>query len=251
MKITFDWKKVMLVTANVLMAAYLLFAITAFNAPHDERTGQICSQVVIDIKEDSLEGFLTPDEITNILKQNNLYPLAKKMSDVNARHIEEALQKNPFVKTAQCHKAQQGRLCIRLEQRLPLFRVKAQSGEDYFVDSEGQVMPKTNYMRDLVLVTGDLTQNFAINTISHVAEVISGDPFWDSQIVQLNVLEDGSLEMVPRVGDNIIYLGQPTDIEKKLERLKLFYKHGLNMVGWNKYSRISVEYGNQIICKKR
>ena len=57
--------------------------------------------------------------------------------------------------------------------------------------------------------------------------------------------------MVPRVGKHIVYLGQPQNVKNKLERLRKFYRHGLNKVGWNKYSRINVEYGNQIICKRK
>jgi cell division protein FtsQ len=57
--------------------------------------------------------------------------------------------------------------------------------------------------------------------------------------------------MVPRVGDHIVYLGAPTDISQKLDRLRKFYKYGLSQAGWNRYERISVEFGNQIICKKR
>ena len=35
-----------------------------------------------------------------------------------------------------------------------------------------------------------------------------------------------------------------------LDRLRKFYIYGLNQVGWNKYNYISVEFNNQIICKK-
>ena len=41
------------------------------------------------------------------------------------------------------------------------------------------------------------------------------------------------------------------NFENKLARLKEFYQKGLNQVGWNKYSRISLEFSNQIICTKR
>ena len=39
--------------------------------------------------------------------------------------------------------------------------------------------------------------------------------------------------------------------EEKFEKLKTFYEKGLNQVGWNKYSRISLEFNNQIICTKK
>ena len=56
---------------------------------------------------------------------------------------------------------------------------------------------------------------------------------------------------VPRVGDNIVYLGRPDGLRRKLDRLRKFYKYGLSRVGWDRYSYISVEFDNQIICKKR
>ena len=66
----------------------------------------------------------------------------------------------------------------------------------------------------------------------------------------INVLDNGTMEFVPRVGDHIIYIGTPNSIDKKLERLRKFYLYGLNKAGWNKYNYISLEFDNQIICKK-
>ena len=63
-------------------------------------------------------------------------------------------------------------------------------------------------------------------------------------------LADGSIEIVPRVGEHIIYLGRPINMENKLTRLEKFYRYGLSKAGWNKYSYISIEFDNQIICKK-
>ena len=83
-----------------------------------------------------------------------------------------------------------------------------------------------------------------------IGENLLHDRFWNNQIEQLNVLHDGTIEMVPRVGNHIVYLGPPTDIPQKLTRLEKFYRYGLNVAGWNKYSYINLEFNNQIICKK-
>lgn len=77
------------------------------------------------------------------------------------------------------------------------------------------------------------------------------NPFWDAQIEQIYVLSDQNVELVPRVGDHLIYLGRLKDYDQKLARLKEFYQKALNKVGWNKYSRINVEFDNQIICTRR
>lgn len=86
---------------------------------------------------------------------------------------------------------------------------------------------------------------------------------WRNQIEQINVLPNRGIELVPRVGDHIIYLGNLPEtsavekrelkiqefVNKKMTRLENFYKYGLSQAGWNKYSYINLEFDNQIICK--
>ena len=112
-------------------------------------------------------------------------------------------------------------------------------------------MKNADYVCNLAIATGDIDHKYAKRVLAPVGKLIMQDPFWRNEIVQLNVLHDGTLEMVPRVGDHIVYLGKPVGIKRKLERLRKFYKYGLNQAGWNMYSRISVELDNQVICKRR
>lgn len=88
---------------------------------------------------------------------------------------------------------------------------------------------------------------------------------WKNQIVQINVLPDLGIELVPRVGEHVVFIGylpqhgnkskreqEITDfVNKKMLRLEKFYKYGLSQAGWNKYPYINIEFDNQIICKKR
>ncbi len=53
---------------------------------------------------------------------------------------------------------------------------------------------------------------------------LQNNSFWDAQIEQINVLPGKNIELVPRVGDHLIYLGKLTDFEKKLKRVKAFYE---------------------------
>ncbi|MBP5800165.1 MAG: cell division protein FtsQ [Prevotella sp.] len=246
---SFNWKKSLVIVFDIAIAAYLILAVTAFNKPAEKAS--VCSEVKIDIDDEMPDGFLNANEIKKILEQQHLYPLAKPMTVINARDIEETLQKNPFVEQAECYKAQDGHVCISLKQRMPIMHVMAANGDNYYVDTQGSILPETRFASDLVVVTGQVNKKYAQKSLTRVANEIIRDKFWQSQIVQINVLNDGSVEIVPRVGDHVLYLGAPTDIAKKLERLRKFYLYGLNQAGWNKYSYISVEFDNQIICKKR
>jgi cell division protein FtsQ len=220
-----------------------------FNRPDNRAT--TCTEVKIDISRGTTDGFFHPAEVKRLLEQHHLYPLAQPMQFVNTRQIEETLNESPFVDKAECYKTQGGHVCIRLVQRLPVMHVMADNGEDYYLDDHGEILPHTRLTSNLIVATGNISHNYAQKVLAPIANYVIGNEFWQNQIVQFNVLADGTLELVPRVGDHVAYLGRPTGISEKLERLRKFYKYGLCHAGWNRYRRISVEFGNQIICKKR
>jgi len=247
--VTINWKKITIVLVDMVLAVYLVLAITAFNCP--DESSNVCREVNIHIEDGSVKGFLDQEEIKTLLQRARCYPVGDQMSNVDVRVIEEQLQKNPFVKNAQCYKTQTGHVNITVDQRLPVIRVKADNGDDYYVDAHGNIMPNTHFASNLVVATGAIHQKYAQKVLKDIGCYLLNTPLWCNQVEQLNVLADGSIEMVPRVGDHIVYLGSPSNLERKLTRLEKFYKYGLSKVGWNKYSYIDVEFDNQIICKKR
>ena len=245
---TVNWKTSIIIVCDIIIAAYLLLAITAFNKPDVKATH--CTEVKINVSKNAVDGFLNAGGIRTLLSKNHLYPLSQPMESINPRAIEEALEKSPFIEKAECYKTINGQVCMDIQQRIPVIRVMSDNGENYYVDTHGNIMPENRFVSDLIIATGSMTKKYAQTTLTRVANYVMQDSFWKNQIVQFNILHDGSMELVPRVGDHIIYVGIPNHIDKKLERLRKFYLYGLNKAGWNKYSYISVEFDNQIICKK-
>lgn len=263
MKININWKKTFLILADLLIAVYLVFAFTSWNKSMESSV--ICTKVDINIEDENENGFLKTAEVKSLLEKHHLYPLSKRVDEINIREIENELTRTAFVKTAQCYLTREGHVCISLTQRTPIIRVKADNGDDYYIDDNGGVMPNSQYTSDMIIVTGHLTRKYACSYISIMARCILDDELWHNQIEQLNILPDNTVEIVPRVGDHIINIGVlPThkDVEKRKElvsefvkkqfhRLELFYKYGLFQAGWNRYSYISLEYANQVICTKK
>lgn len=245
---TINWDKTAVVLIDIALVVYLVLSITVLNHPDEQYS--VCNEVKIDIKEGEVQGFLNPDEIKAQLQHAKLYPLGNPMDQINSRLIEEALLQNPFVEKAQCYKTQSGSIHITLTQRLPVIHVKADNGDDYYVDTHGNVMPNTLLASNLVVVTGQVTKPYAKKVLTKVGNFLIRNKLWFHQVEQLNVLSDGSVEMVPRVGNHVIYLGKPVNLSQKLDRLEKFYRYGLSKAGWNKYSYINLEFDNQIICKK-
>lgn len=247
--VAIKWKKTLIFVTDCLLAVYIIFAMTAFNRP--DQVNNTCNEVNIHIEESLVKGFLNADDVKTYLQRAHLYPLGTPMDQVDCRQIEESLIQNPFVKSIQCYKTQTGHINITLSQRQPVIRVKADNGEDYYVDEHGFTMPNTRFTSDLVIATGNIHQKYAKKKLRDIGTFLVRHPLWRSQVEQIHVLRDESVEIIPRVGDHIVYLGKPDNLERKFNRLEKFYKYGLSKAGWNKYSYIDIEFDNQIICKKR
>ena len=243
------WKKGIVIVLDVIIGIYLVLAVTAFNKP--DEVASVCNDVRISIEKSDMEGFLTENDVRQMLMQHGIFPIGQDMSKVSARQIEEKLQASSLIEQAECYKTQAGHVCISIKQRIPVVRVMPNSGEDYYVDTHGEAMASPNYTCNVIIATGCVNKAYAQKRLAPLANTIMNDPFWKNQVLQLNVLNDGSVEMIPRVGEHVVYLGQPRGVDRKLERLRKFYRYGLSQAGWNKYSRISVEFDNQIICKRK
>ncbi len=256
-------KRTLAVLLVLMLSTYLVLAVTSFN--HPKETHPVCVKVAINIEDESVNGFLSAGEIKQILEKNRLYPFKKRMDSINPRDIEDLLKISPFVNTAQCYKTTDGCVYISITQRVPIIRIKNDRGGDYYLDDQGGIMPNSKYTSDLIIATGHISDWYARNYLSHLAIEVMSDDFWKNQIVQINVLPDLGVELVPRVGEHVVYLGALPQtkykskrkalvsdfMRKKLDRLWKFYKYGLSQAGWNKYSYIDIEFDNQIICKKR
>lgn len=241
-------KKILLTIVLLLITAYLLVAITAFNR---KPAGATCTDIELVIKDTAYVGFVTTKEIAAILTKKKLNPVGKNMDEIRTAELEEALATQPLIDRVECYKTPSHKICVEVTQRIPILHVINSRGENYYLDNKGTVMPSDAKCTALVpLATGFIDKTFAVSGLYPFGMYLQNDPFWEAQIEQIHVLPDRSIELVPRVGDHIIYLGKAEDYERKLSRVKKFYRKALNKVGWNKYGRINVEFSNQIICTR-
>ncbi len=242
-------KRIILTIVLLLVIAYLIVAVTAFN----QKSGsQACTDVELVIKDTVYADFITKKEIVSLLEKKSLNPIGKELDKVRTKVLEHELSKHPLIDQVECYKTPSGKVCIEVSQRIPLLRVISDNGEDYYIDNKGTVMPPdAKCIARLIIVTGHVEKSFAMRKLFKFGVYLQKNSFWNAQIEQIHVLPGKNIELVPRVGDHIIYLGKLNGFEKKLQRVKEFYEKGLNQIGWKKYSRINVEFGNQVICTKK
>lgn len=242
-------RKILLYTVVLLISAYLAIALTAFNKKPE---GQVCHDLELLIQDSVYAGFITKKEVTAMLQKQKLSPIGQELDQVCTENLEEVLRKHSLIDEVECYKTPSGKVCIEVSQRIPILRIMNNKGENYYIDNKGIAMPSdSKCVVHLAVVTGDVEKSFATRDLYKFALFLQQNSFWNAQIEQIHVLKNKTIELVPRVGDHIIYMGKLNNYEQKLARVKTFYEKGLNQVGWNKYSRINVEFSNQVICTKK
>lgn len=247
------YMKISLVTVIFLaVAAYIVYAVLVMSAPDPD---EHCSAVELVIDRHSGPVFITDKDVADILQSRHIYPKGRPMMDVETAVIEEAIAENSFVESVECYKTAAGRLCIKVVQRQPVVFIMPEGADGYYVDAHGKVIPNSLYLSNIITATGKISKKYATSELAGFGEYLRSNKFWDDLIAQIHVTKNRKgqevVELVPRVGDNIVYLGSLDGYHKKLRRLKVFYDKAIGTVGWNKYRTISLEYDNQIICTKR
>ena len=193
----------------------------------------------------------TPAEVKALLKAKKLSPEGKPLNSINVRRLEETLDKHPFISDAECYLTSGGKVGIEIYQRIPLMRIMSDNGDNYYIDQEGNIMSAPGKPVHVAVATGYIDRKFAQEELHKLGNYLQADPFWSAQIEQIHVTPKLELELVPRVGDHILFLGKAGNYDEKFRKLRTFYEEALSHVGWNKYKRISIEFNNQIICTKK
>lgn len=216
--------------------------------------------------------FVDEKDILNIVQAGSDTFKSTPSVKISIMQLEKKLNNIPAIKNAEVHKTINGELHISVEQRTPIVRIFNLSGESYYIDEEGALMPLSHkYTSHVLVVSGNINDKYAnryrlsisnimandtlknislLDDIFMLTQYINSNPFWKAQIEHLYVNKDFEFELIPRVGNHRIVFGDATQLDEKFNKLNVFYKKALNKIGWNEYKIINVKYKNQIVCSK-
>jgi cell division protein FtsQ len=242
-------KKILSILCVLLLAGYLVFSAMAMTDRHEDV--RMCKGVDLHITDSLDIELIDENMILSLLQEQSVDPVGLPLDGIDLERIEQTLRLHPLVGNVECYKTGGDMLRINISSKVPLVRVMNNRGQDFYVDSKGEILSQHSLAVQLPLATGYIDRKFASDQLLKVVAAIDRSEFWKAQVEQINVTREGQIELVPRVGDHLLILGTPDNIEGKLDRLMNFYENGLDNVGWNKYRSISVAYDNQVVCKKR
>lgn len=216
----------------------------------------VCRDVKIYIPGN--QYFIDRDEVDNILQIHMHALIGRRMENINLHDLESKLKGNAFIAYAKVYADMDGVINVEISQRQPILRIINRFDQDFYVDQHGLKIPlSTNFTARVLVANGYIDELFAnqIDTLHtaiatelfKTADYIRKDSLWDVQIAQIYINKDHEIELIPRVGNNRILLGNADSLDAKFHNLQVFYKKALPMVGWDTYKMISVKYANQVV----
>ncbi|MDR1331558.1 MAG: cell division protein FtsQ [Tannerella sp.] len=241
-------KRLFFILVTALLSGYLVFAIFVAD---DKRDDVICRELIVVVKDSLDRHFVNENGIVASLKNVGLYPLDRFLSQINTDEIERHIIKNKLIATASVYKTLSGRIKIEITQKTPVLRVFSSDGS-YYVDELGHIMPSDfQYATYLPVASGSIEKSLAMSDLHKFALFLQKHEFWNNQIEQIYVYPNKEVELIPRVGNHRIILGDFDDFEVKMDNLQLFYEQAIPKMGWGKYTIVNLKYKNQIVCTKK
>ncbi len=192
--------------------------------------------------------FVTNETVSKLLiqKYGGVKNVPKETLDLN--ELENALKSNPMIKTAEVYVAVNGTLNAEIEQKIPIARVSTNAS--YYIDDEGFYMPlSTNYSARVPLVTGYVEKN-NLRNLYKIANKITDDEFLKKNVIEIHQSIDKVVYLKLRQCNFIVQLGDVNFLDKKINNLKAFYQKNLKEKTLNNYSKVNLQFDNQVVCTK-
>jgi len=244
--------------ASIVGIVLVVFGLIAFT---ERMKGDVAVRDIhVRIENVHENHYVDEDDVMRLMAINKDNLRGTSMSKLNFRNIERKIMNDPFIKDAELYSDLKGDILVSVELRRPVARIVRNDGPDAYIAEDGTIMPVSEkftsrvilisgaYVRTLLQMENILQTEEGVQLMNMIT-TIRDDEFWRAQIAQLDIDSKGRITVMPQIGDENIEFGKPENLEVKFSKLMIFYKEILPRVGWNKYSRVNLEYEGQIVAE--
>jgi cell division protein FtsQ len=218
-----------------------------------------CSDIKIDIDATGENVFVDTSEVAAVLRKNNA-AIGVAVENIPLALVEKELEKSAWIKDAQLFFDNNQLLTVKITERMPVARVFMQNGKSFYIDSSAKMLPLSDRHTARIPVftsfpvikdTMKSTDSAVLQDVKSIAQYVQQDTFWAAQVAQVDITPQHTYEVIPVLGDQVINLGNATDLDTKFRKLYAFYKQVWSKTGFEKYSRVDVQYDGQVVAVKR
>ncbi|SMC32743.1 cell division protein FtsQ/DivIB [Cellulophaga tyrosinoxydans] len=233
---------------NIVKLLVLLIAVVGLYAFSNKRNNHK-TIAELDIKfADGENLYVTTGMVNKLLIQKfNGFEIVPKENLV-LNTMEKALEANEMVKNAQVYLTVNGKLTTKIVQRNPIGRVEGST--IFYLDDEGKRMPLSpNHSARVPVITGNITGK-SLEDVHIILNHINGDDFLRKNVIGIQVLNNNKYQLKFRTENFAVNIGKAEALEQKFNKFKAFYVKGTKDKSLDKFSLVSLEYNNQVVCTK-
>ncbi|RQO30456.1 hypothetical protein DBR32_12895 [Taibaiella sp. KBW10] len=241
------------IAATLLLGA---FSFILFAATKKQSEGKILGVKVTLKNQGEEENFLLAKDVEQLFVTNNhIDILNKSIATLDLNNIEKLAETNPWVKKAEVYVDNNNKLNIEVTQRLPVARVFTAQGQSFYMDTAGFEMPLSEryaypvaVFTNVIKPVNDSLYNDLKRKMVYLSYILKADTFWNDQVTQVEVSNDGRFNFYTTIGKQKILFGDTTNAHSKLNNLYSFYREVSNKIGWNKYQTLDVRFKDQVVA---
>jgi cell division protein FtsQ len=223
-----------------------------------KKDNSVCKGFEIEIIGINNNFFIGKTEIIEMLEKVAGKEIkGKEINKMNLLEMENQIKKDVWISKATLYFDKNDILMVKVEEKNPIARIFSNQGTSFYIDHSLNMLPLskkhsarlpvfTNFPSALTVLSK--SDSVLLDNIKAMSLYIQNDPFFMAMVDQVNITASNKFELIPKLGDQIILFGDASNIEKKFDKLKLFYKNVISIKGWKKYSKINLEFENQIVA---
>ena len=253
---------VLWIVASLIFAAYFVFAEIERNKGVQ---GETCNSIECIVLDSIYNRFVSKEEVCSLIVNSGFNPIGKIYSEINLSDLEEMLSGKSAIKSGNLYLRRGGKLVVEITQRRPILRLETSNG-GFYIDEQKYIFPLVRTFSSYVpIVTGDIPMRIEegyrgyyygenevwLDQMCEFGHFITSTPLWNSQIQQIEIENNGDINLFTRVGDQKIVFGGLNNYKYKFAKLKGYYDKIVPIYGWERYSEVNLKFSNQIVCTQR
>ncbi len=218
----------------------------------------------------NIDELITKQEVDSIVHSHFGLLQGTPMNQIDVSAVQVAVNRHPAIQSCNVYLGVDGVLNIDIQQRAPMFRVMNSDGSGFYVDTLGQSFNLLDRAVAYVPI-------FSVEGVMGAVQYPATPAYYDENTLGLTYLDElivfgnhmrknpelkdwaehvhltamGTLEVIPRIGRHVIEYGSIYNLEMKTKMLFQFYRSQVYITDLEKYSRINLNFENQVICEKR
>ena len=222
----------------------------------------------VDFKIVNGHGFINYDRELGIILAICDTASNRQVTDIPVDSVRKTLAENPWATDVRANLSLRRILNIEMTECQPIMRIYNDEGKSLYLDKDGNIFPvgrryiphvlicsghfsfpvtreKWHNVNDSVYASTDLPGAF------DVASSILNDDYASQNVGHIYLAKNRQYELVVRNSDLHVILGYPDNVSEKLLKMKYFFDRMMGREELNGYSKINLNYKNQVVCTKK